>query len=96
MTGGTTRHMTTAASPEANVQQFFSNYGGQIRGVGDDSAAFMNTLEGLDAIGNRVKDWKVYNTDRPSAWRDMIGDGIRQMRRDIPSYESEREGKKSR
>ncbi|MGA8220212.1 MAG: hypothetical protein WB780_01065 [Candidatus Acidiferrales bacterium] len=33
MTGGNTKHMTTATSPEENVQQFFHSYGDQIRGT---------------------------------------------------------------
>jgi len=41
MTGGSTGHMTTANSPEQNVEQFFENYGGQIRGTGRDASAFM-------------------------------------------------------
>jgi len=90
MTGGSTKHMTTASSPEENVQQFFDNYGRQIRGVGSDTTAFVNALEGLDATGKPVKGWKVYNSDRASEWRVMIGEGIRQMQRDIPTYESQK------
>jgi hypothetical protein len=89
MTGGNTKHMTTAESPEQNVKQFFENYGNQIRGTGNDESAFMNGLQGVDASGKRVRGWKVYNNANPK-WRSFIGGGIDEMRRDIPSYLSER------
>lgn len=90
MTGGSTRNMTTAASPAENVQQFFDNYGNQIRGVGSDASAFINALQGRDAFGRHGKGWKVYNSDRPAAWEQMTHDGIQQMHRDIPIYVSQR------
>lgn len=51
MTGGNTKNMTQASSPEENVEQFFDNYGKQIRGAGSNTAAFLNGLQGLDAGG---------------------------------------------
>jgi hypothetical protein len=90
MTGGSTKHMTRAASPAENVQQFFDNYGNQIRGTGSDASAFINALQGRDAFGGQVKGWKVYNSYRPAAWEQMTQDGIHQMQRDIPIYVSQR------
>ena len=90
MTGGSTKHMTRATSPAENVQQFFDNYGNQIRGTGSDASAFINALRGRDAFGEHVKGWKVYNSDRPAAWAQMTADGIHQMQRSIPIYVSQR------
>jgi hypothetical protein len=59
MTGGNTKHMTTAASPTENVRQFFDNYGNQIRGTGTDASAFINALQGRNASAESVKGWKV-------------------------------------
>jgi hypothetical protein len=71
------------------AKQFFQNYGNQICGAGNDDSAFLNALQGLEASGKRVKGWKVYNTANPD-WSDFIGRGIDQMRRDIPTYLSQR------
>lgn len=89
MTGGSTKHMTTAKSPAQNVHQFFANYGAQIRGTGSNVSAFINALQGRDASGNRVPGWRVYNSDRPTAWELMARKGIHQMQQEVPSYSSE-------
>lgn len=89
MTGGSTEHMTTSASPSENVKQFFDNYGNQIRGTGSNAPAFMNALQGRDASGARVKGWKVYNSKYPGKWHATVASGIHQMRRDIPIYLSQ-------
>lgn len=89
MTGGSPEHMTKAASPSENVKQFFDNYGNQIRGVGSDASAFLNGLQGRTATGKRVKGWKTYNTANPD-WSEFIGSGIDQMRRDIPTFLTQR------
>ncbi len=85
MTGGTTKHMTTAGSPAENVKQFFDNYGNQIRGTGSNAGAFLNGLQGRDPSGAPVKGWKVYNRANPN-WKDFINGGINQMRRDTRIY----------
>ncbi|MGB0036009.1 MAG: hypothetical protein WBP79_11100 [Candidatus Acidiferrales bacterium] len=90
MTGGSTKNMTTAASPTENVKQFFDNYGEQIRGTGDNASAFMNGLQGRDASGRRVKGWKVYNSDRPVQWRELMDKGVHEMSRAVPIYLSQR------
>ncbi len=90
MTGGSTKHMTAAESPEQNVKQFFDNYGNQIRGTGSDATAFVNGLQGRDASGNPVNGWKVYNTDRPASWGVLVNQGIAQMRRSAPAYLAQR------
>jgi hypothetical protein len=90
MTGGSTKHMTTATSPAQNVSQFFQSWGNQIRGTGSDTEAFLNGLQGLDASGQRVPGWKVYNTDKSEDWRAMMSDGVKQMKRAVPAYLSER------
>ena len=89
MTGGSTKHMTKAASPAKNAQQFFENYGNQIRGTGSDAAAFINALQGRNASGGQVKGWKVYNSLNPK-WGSIVESGIHQMRRDIPTYLAQR------
>ena len=91
MTGGNTKNMTTAASPTENAKQFFDNYGNQIRGTGNDDSAFLNALQGLDASGKGVPEWKVYNTFDSKGWNSMVADGIHQMRRAIPIYLSQRQ-----
>jgi len=90
MTGGSTKHMTTAGSPAENVKQFFDNYGNQIRGAGNNASAFMNALQGRDAPGKRVKGWKVYNSDHPEKWHTLVRDGINEMRQGVSSYLSQR------
>jgi hypothetical protein len=89
MTGGSTKNMTTAASPAENVKQFFDKYGNEIRDTGNDDSTFLNALQGLDASGKRVQGWKAYNTVNPD-WSAFIGRGIDQMRRDVPAYLSQR------
>lgn len=91
MTGGSTKHMTKASSPEENVKQFFENYGRQIRGTGGSTSRFLDALQGLNARGERVKGWKVYNSDRPKEWHELIGNGIAEMRRTIPAYLSQKD-----
>ncbi|MFZ0519724.1 MAG: hypothetical protein WAL95_01795 [Candidatus Acidiferrales bacterium] len=81
--------MTTAKSPGENVEQFFKNYGDQIRGTGNNASAFINGLQGRDASGKRVEGWKKYNSFNPD-WEDFVNRGIRRMRREIPTYLSER------
>ena len=89
MTGGSTKHMTTAASPAENTQQFFDSYGNQIRGTGSDASAFINALQGRDASGERVPGWKTYNTVNPK-WNTLVRHGIAEMRGAIPVYVSQR------
>jgi hypothetical protein len=86
MTGGSTNHMTRAASPDQNVQQFFDNYGNQIRGTGSDASAFINALQGRNPSGKRVAGWKVYNSVRPVEWRRLINRGIGEMRQAVPIH----------
>ena len=90
MTGGSTKHMTTAASPEQNVSQFFANYGSQIRGTGSDAAAFINALQGRNPSDKTVKGWKIYNTVNSTNWNKMVTSGIARMRREVPIYLSQR------
>jgi hypothetical protein len=85
MTGGSTEHMTTASGPSENVNQFFHNYGEQIRGAKSDMNVFLNGLKGKDALGKPVKGWKDYNPKNP-LWRKAREDNIRQMMRDVPIY----------
>lgn len=89
MTGGSTGHMTTAASPAENVKQFFDRYGDQVRGTGSDPNAFINALEGRNALGRPEPGWRVYNSVQMD-WPEVIRSGIAQMRRDIPGYVSGR------
>ena len=89
MTGGSTKHMTTAGSPAENVKQFFDNYGNQIHGTGNNASAFVNGLQGRDASGAPVKGWKVSNRANRD-WKGFINGGINEMRRDTPIYLSKR------
>lgn len=89
MTGGSTRHMTTASSPVENVRQFFDRYGEQIEGAGSNVDAFLNAMLGRDAAGRRVNGWKVYNVENPS-WRLLAQNGIGEMRRAISVYGASR------
>jgi hypothetical protein len=89
MTGGNTNHMTTAASPDENVKQFFDRYGDQIRGSGSDTSAFINGLEGRDAAGKLVRGRRVYNTVNPD-WPTDVRNGVGQMKRSVPVYISQR------
>ena len=86
MTGGSTRHMTTAASPEENIRKFFNNYGSRVYGVGDDVDAFIDALQARDANGSPIPGLKKYNSEHPEAWEKMARGGIRQMQRDLPMY----------
>ena len=95
MTGGSTKHMTTATSPDENVKQFFDSYGNQIRGTGSDASSFINGLQGRNATGQSVKGWKVYNRAN-SHWEDLVNDGIKTMRKDIPTYLAQKKTEKSR
>jgi hypothetical protein len=94
MTGGNTKHMTRAASPDQNVQQFFDNYGNQIRGTGSDASAFINVLQGRDPSGERVAGWRVYNTVNQD-WPRLINDGITRMRRSVSVYLSQRQAERT-
>ena len=96
MTGGSTRNMTTAASPTENVQQFFDNYGNQIHGTGSDASAFINALQGRNPSGERVKGWKVYNSVHPVEWHTLVNKGIGEMRQSVPTYLSQRPKEPSR
>jgi hypothetical protein len=86
MTGGNTKHMTTAASPEDNIRKFFENFGSRVRGIGSDTNAFINALQARDAQGDPIQGLKPYNSDKPVDWEKMARDGIRQMQRDLPIY----------
>jgi hypothetical protein len=86
MTGGSTKNMTKAASPTQNVNQFFSNYGNQVRGAGGNAQVFLNGLQGKNSSGQPVKGWRVFNTEHAATWWPMAVSGIRQMQRDIPNY----------
>ena len=78
--------MTTALSPSDDVAKFFANYGSQIYGTGDNAAAFVNALEGENSAGAPVTGWKIYNSDRPTSWRELILQGIHQMQSEVPIY----------
>ena len=95
MTGGSTKRTTTATSPDENVKQFFDNYGNQIRGTGTDTSAFINALQGRNASGERVKGWKVYNIANPH-WESLVNDDINTMKKDIPTYLSQKKTEQSR
>ena len=86
-TGGNTKNMTTAKDPTQNANGWFANWGQQVQGVGSNVPAFLNGLEGMNAEGQRVKGWKVYNSVKGGApWRIMAASGIRQMLMEIPIY----------
>jgi hypothetical protein len=93
MTGGNTKHMTTAASPDENVRQFFDKYGDQIRGSGSNTSAFINGLEGRDASGRPANDRKVCNSVNPD-WPADVRNGVGQMKRSVPVYVSQRNSQK--
>ncbi len=93
MTGGNTRHMTTAASPDEDVKKFFDSYGKQIQGTGGDTSAFINGLEGRDTSGRPVKGWRVYNTVNPY-WPTDVRNGVDQMKRSVSVYRSQRNTQK--
>jgi hypothetical protein len=86
MTGGNTRHMTTAASPEENVRKFFENFGSRIYGAGDDVDTFINALQARDTKGGRIPDVNPYNSRDPAGWEAMARRGIQQIQGDLPLY----------
>lgn len=90
MTRGSTKNMTRAASPSENARQFFDNFGDQIRGIRDDTTAFINALQGRDASRKRVPGWKVYNSVNPN-WSTLVTHGIHEMKQTVPAYLSQRE-----
>ncbi|HKV49327.1 MAG TPA: hypothetical protein VJN69_14635 [Candidatus Acidoferrales bacterium] len=85
MTGGSTRHMTTASSPAENARKLFDLYGNQFTGTGSDSKAFLNAMQGCDSAGGRIAGWRVWNTETLN-WKDRAQKGIDLMRRDVPIY----------
>ncbi len=91
MTGGSTKHMTYAKSPEQNVDQLFSNFGEEMRGTGSNISLFLNNLEKEDANGNQITSQGMYNSVEipPTAWKAFITSGIQEMQRDIPIYLSQ-------
>ena len=88
MTGGSTSNMTTASSPTQNVNQFFTNYGNQVKGAGSNVQIFLSGLQGKNQLGQPVKGWKIFNSKHASTWLPMAQSGIRQMQREIPIYNS--------
>jgi hypothetical protein len=74
------------ALPKENVRIFFDSYGKQIRGTGSNASAFVNGLQGINAKGERVKEWRVYNSEHDHDFRVEMGNGIWEMRRDVPIY----------
>jgi hypothetical protein len=86
MTGGSTAHMTHAASPEENARVLFDLYGRQMYGVGDDVDAFINAMQGRNAKGQPVPGWRTYNSKHAQKWENMARSGIDQMKRDLPAY----------
>lgn len=91
MTGGSTRHMTHAGTPDQNAQQFFDNYGSQIRGSGDNVGQFTNALLGMDTQGRPVRGWKRYNS-KNLEYPVLLKGWIHQMQRDVPIYQQGRPG----
>ena len=91
MTGGSTKHMTHASSPEQNVDELFSGWGEQMRGTGSNVSLFLNHLEMEDANGNQITSQGMYNSVEipPTAWKSFITSGINEMQRDIPIYNSQ-------
>ena len=62
MTGGSTSNTTTAVSPTQNVNQFFTNYGNQVKGAGSNVQIFLSGLQGKNQLGQPVKGWKIFNS----------------------------------
>jgi hypothetical protein len=91
MTGGSTKHMTKASSPEQNVDELFSTFGERMRGTGSNTSLFLNHLEMEDANGNQITSQGMYNSIEipPTAWKSFITSGINEMQRDIPIYNSQ-------
>ena len=86
MTGGGVGRLTHAANAAQNAQQFFDAYGDQIRGSGGDVDRFINGLQGRDAQGQPVKNWKRYNSAKGD-YEKRLHKWIGQMQRDIPLYQ---------
>jgi hypothetical protein len=91
MTGGSTANMTRALSPQENVDQFFDNYGSQVRGVGDDRDAYVNALRGRDSSGAAVRGWRTYNQEGKNGqgdpqWNAKIRASMARMAREVPIY----------
>lgn len=88
MTGGSTKHMTHAKSPQQNVDQLFSAFGERMRGTGSNISLFLNHLEMEDAKGNQITSQGMYNSVEipPTAWKAFITGGIHEMQRVIPIY----------
>jgi hypothetical protein len=86
LTGGSTDHMTYPKSPEDNVRRLFELYGKQIRGVGNDKAAFINAMHGKDRDGKPVPGWKDYNSRKAAVWLNMMNKNIPQMEKDLSIY----------
>ncbi len=84
MTGGSTRHMTYAASPEENARQFFDAYGDQIRGSKGDVDRFLNGIHGRDPNGKPIAGRKNYNSH--GGYDTLVRPWIALMQRDVPLY----------
>jgi hypothetical protein len=93
LTGGNTRNMTTAKTPEENIKKLFDNYGAQIRGVGSNAEAFKNALLGMNPAGVKIPGWKVYNSKEQPQWRKIMEAGISRMTRAVPIYRQKLENK---
>jgi len=91
MTGGNTTHMTSASSPEENVDELFSGFGKEMQGTGSNIPIFLDHLEKEDDNGNQITSQGMYNSVEipPTAWKSFITGGIKQMQRDIPIYLSQ-------
>ena len=88
MTGGSTRHMTYADTPEQNAQQLFDAYGPQFRGSGSDVDQFINGIQGRGSDGAPVKGWKRYNSVKGgSVYEERLKGWIQRMQRDVPTYQ---------
>jgi hypothetical protein len=86
MTNGGTTNMTTASSPTEDARKFFSLYGKQIRGTGDNVGAFVNALLAKDPAGKPVPEWRIFNSKDPAGWEKAVRDNIADMQRDVPRY----------
>ncbi len=85
MTGGSTRHMTHATSPEENVAQFFGAFGDQIRGSGSDRKRFINGLQGRDLAGKPVAGWRRYNSEN-KAYEETYRGWHARIARAMPAF----------
>lgn len=84
MTGGSTRHMTTASGPDENAREFFQGYGPQIQGSGSDVDRFVNGLLGRDPSGAVVRGWKQYNKNK--GYDLGLKSWISRMQRETPRF----------